>query len=81
MREQSKENWNSNSTIQEINAGSFQRIADAAELMASNYLKLQRDLDMYKRLYEEENKEKKIAYRRNIALRGYITRLKKMQGL
>lgn len=77
MREQSKQNWTGNSNIEDINAGSLQRIADATEKMAGNFIALQNDRDMYKRWYEETGKEKTKLYRRISALKGVITKLKK----
>jgi hypothetical protein len=42
LREASKQKWTSKNTIEHINAGSLQRIADATEAMAK---KLHRDAD------------------------------------
>jgi len=63
-------------TFDEINCGSLQRIADATEAMARNFLQLQADMDFYKRQYGIA--QEKIAKRdRTIsALRGQITKLK-----
>lgn len=77
MREESRRNWISNSTTQEINAGSLQRIADATEVMAKSYQKLIDERDMYKRWYEEERGTSKRLYHSNRALRGVITKIKK----
>lgn len=77
MREDSKINWNSNKTIEEINAGSFQRIADAAEKMAGNYIMLQNDNDRIERNLKKEREKNLILRRRISALQGVITKLKK----
>jgi len=76
QRESSRQNWNSNQTIQDINSGSLQRIADANELMAKNHLKPQQDCNYYEK---EINKYRELFYaeqRKNSALRGVITKLK-----
>lgn len=77
QREHSKMNWASSGQIEEINAGSLQRIADATEKMAQNYISLQADRDLYKRWYNEAWEEKAKIYRRISALQGVITRMKK----
>ncbi len=64
-------------THDEIRTGSLQRIADACEKMASNYLKLQEDLDLHKRWLELERDRKFQAWRKISALRGVITKMKK----
>lgn len=75
-RQLSKQNWTGEKTNDDINTGSLQRIADACELMASNYLKLQSDLKFQKdradRNYELWRSEEKA----NRYLRANITRLK-----
>jgi hypothetical protein len=48
QRESSRQNWASQGTIAEINSGSLQRIADATEIMAQNFVTLQKDRDWYK---------------------------------
>jgi len=48
QREHSKQNWASGGSVEEINSGSLQRIADATEIMAQNYVTLQNDLKWYK---------------------------------
>lgn len=77
QREASKQNWDSQSTIESISAGSFQRIADACELMAKDRQKLiedyeymRRDRDQYREWFREN--EKRIS-----AMKGIITKLKK----
>lgn len=80
MREQSKQNWTGNGTIEEINAGSLQRIADATEKMASSYENLRVDRDYYKGIAESRWDSMKKLERSNAALRGVITKLKKEAG-
>ena len=64
-------------THEEINTGSLQRIADSCERMGRNYIALETDLNWYKEAYERERNEKRRAWRRNSALRGVITKMKK----
>lgn len=64
-------------TIEQINCGSLQRIADATELMAKNYLELQRDRDNYKTWYNNKTREFNTMRLTVSALRGQITKLKK----
>jgi|SRR5690625_310104 len=66
-----------NLTLEQINAGSLLRIADATEKMCMDRQKLERDYkymresrDRYLHLLESER-------RRNSALRGVITRMKR----
>lgn len=64
-------------THQEIRTGCLQRIADATEVAAKNNNALIEDRDMYKRWYEEGQAAVRRLERRNRALRGVITRLKR----
>lgn len=76
QREDSKRNWSSNGRIEEINSGSLQRIADATEVMAQNYVQLQNDRDMYKRWWQEQQERTEKLRRRVAALQGVITKMK-----
>lgn len=84
FKEQSRIDWHNKDrqqspTLEDIQTGAIQRIADATERMAGNYLQLQNELDHYKRWnknYREENEK----LRRSIsALQGVITKLKKQR--
>lgn len=77
LREASKQNWNADRSITDINAGSLQRIADATEKMAGNYISLQNDLERYKKWHSERSAEVISLGRVNKALRGVITKFKK----
>lgn len=77
LREASKDTWIGNGTIEHINAGSLQRIADATEAMSKNYVGLQSTCDWYKKNYREEQERRQKLERRLNSLKGYITRLKK----
>lgn len=77
QREQSKKDWESRDTSEDLQLGCLQRIADATEKMASNYQRMEKDLAMYKRWYKEKcetvnNRDRSIS-----SLRGQITKLKK----
>ena len=52
FRGDSREVWTSAKTVEHINAGSLQRIADATELMARRHLDLIRERDEYERRYK-----------------------------
>lgn len=67
--------------IEKINAGSLQRIADAAEAMAKNHLRLQSDLEYYQRRCKSlESEVQRIKFSRA----GYmaaLTKLKRRQNV
>jgi len=75
-REESRQDWTSRGSVEGINAGSLQRIADATEKMAQSYDALIRERDHYKRWYEIAVKDVDQLGRSNSALRGVITKLK-----
>jgi hypothetical protein len=77
MRDSSRQSWTSGNTIQEINAGSFQRIADACELMAKSHAQLIEERDRYKRWHEEGNQRIRRLETRASRYRAYITYLKR----
>jgi len=83
-KEHSKRNWGKKAqdeseglTLEQINTGCLQRIADATEIMATNYVQLQRDLDNYKRWYKDANERVDKRDKTIAALRGQITKLRK----
>lgn len=63
-------------TIEQLNLGCLQRIADAAEKMAQNWSALTEERDRYKRWYEEERQKSKKLRHRIRALKGVATKLK-----
>ena len=77
FKDSSRQAWTSTTSVEHINAGSLQRIANAAELMAGNFTHLQNDLARYKKWYLEKCESDRIANRRINSLKGVITRLKK----
>lgn len=79
QREHSKQNWTSAGTIEEVNAGSLQRIADATEVMAGNFIALQNDRDLYKRWWKEDQETIVMLSRQVSALKGVITKMKRKQ--
>lgn len=81
-REESKSlGWGSDQTqnlsLEQLQTGAILRIADATEKMAQNYARMENDLAMYKRWYEQEKATSERLYKSNAALRGHIKRLKK----
>jgi len=76
-REESKREWTGSNTESSINCGSLQRIADAAERMAQNYLRMQTNLEYYKQLNVGLKKRLNTEQRRNAALRGLVKKLKR----
>jgi len=80
-RKESKTDWGRNVEgnigQNQIQLGAILRIADALETIAHNYQSLMEDRDRYKRWYEEQWERTKKGNRRESALRGVITKLKK----
>lgn len=77
LRDSSAKKFKSSGTIEHINAGSLQRIADATETMAQNFVSLQKERDMLSRLSREKSARIAQLKRSNAALRGVITKLKR----
>ena len=78
MREASIKNWtSSDNTLEYINAGSWQRMADAMELMAKNHHDLQRERDDWEITYRATANINKRLEKSNAALRGHIKKLKR----
>lgn len=84
LREKSKENFSADQSIEHINAGSFQRIADAVERsaaavekVAADYDKMRGERDMYRDWYRGAEAEKANLYKRISALQGVITKQRK----
>lgn len=67
----------SNVSNEVIQTGCLQRIASATELMASNYVRLQTDLDAYQRSHKERGDKITKLYKTISNLKGQITKLKK----
>lgn len=84
LKENSRGDWSAPddsyvSTIEQVRVGSLQRIADATEKMATNFLQLQGDVEHYKKKYFASIKRQRTLERSNNALRGYIKKLKNKQ--
>lgn len=79
LRELSKQNFESaqGNTLEAISTGSLQRIADATELMAKDYSRMQTDLKFYKDKYLQKCKEIENLENRIAAYKGVVTKLKK----
>jgi len=67
-------------TMEETNCGSLERIADACELMAKNYLELQQRAEQYKQWFYYERERRSSLERRLSRAKGEITKLKKRMG-
>jgi len=63
-------------SFEEIQTGCMQRVADATELMATDYRTLVRERDMYKKQHDEQCDRSDRLWWSNNALRGVITRMK-----
>lgn len=64
-------------SLEAINAGSLQRIADAAERMAVNHNNLLSDLRWQKECRERAEQSSKAKDKRIISMKGVITKLRK----
>ena len=60
-----------------INTAALLRIADASELMAKNFLKLQDEAQFYQTAYTRRGNEIESLKHTIRSLKGHITRLKK----
>lgn len=77
LRDESREQYKQNGEIislQELKTGCLQRIADAVERMCVDRVKLERDVDMYKKLWTAAVNDRDQLERSNAALRGVVTR-------
>lgn len=80
FREDSKKHWTSNTSVEHINAGSLQRIADAMELSCKNREQLERDYAYMRKARDSERACSERLARSNAALRGVIKRMKKAKA-
>lgn len=62
-REDSKKEWTSRSTVEDINSGSLQRIADAIEKMSVSYTAILNDARMWERACHRE-RDKNLTLKR-----------------
>ena len=79
-REASTQQWRitgDRATVQEIDSGSLQRIADATEKMAASYDRVREERDRYEGYYTSQRDRANRLELRIRALRGVITRLKR----
>lgn len=65
---------------EQLRLGCLQRIAAATEAMATSYRALIDERDYLKRRLQDEERANASLRRRNAALRGAITRLKRQEG-
>jgi len=82
LKEESKCNYQAaeKPSLEQLQVGCLQRIADATEKMAVNYDRMQQQLDSYKRICVERAERIEALSKSNAALRGAITKLKKKQS-
>ena len=64
---------------EEVQTGSFQRIADALEKIAESYPQLIKDREFYREQHRISQNEISTFRRQVISLKGVITKLKKKQ--
>ena len=79
LRDTSKQIFSVNGqvpSLEYVNTGCLQRIADSLETVSARYLSLLSEVATFKRWYEDEVKKRKALERSNSALRGQITKLK-----
>jgi len=82
FKDQSRIDWHNearqkSASIEDIQTGALQRIADATEAMAKNHQQIINERDRYKEWYENTKIREDLANRRIAALQGVITKLKK----
>lgn len=63
-------------SLEQIKLGCLLRIADATELMSTNYLRMQSNLDWYKDYYIKQTAEIEKLRRSLASYKGQITKLK-----
>jgi hypothetical protein len=76
FRERSRDNYQADNSMDHINAGSLQRIADATELIAKDYVRLRDERDRYERYYKEHTKTIGKLQRSISAHKAHNTRLR-----
>lgn len=77
LRDQSKKTWTAGDhTLESINAGSLQRIADATEKMAQRHTDLMRERDDFERRYKAAVAREFALERQLSAAKGQITKLR-----
>ncbi len=79
FKEESRKSWVPSSempiTTEQIGIGCLQRIADATELMSSNFVKLQNDYEYMKKSRDSYRNDLEGAQRKITAYKGVITKL------
>ncbi len=77
MREISRLEFTTNGTVEHINAGSLQRIADATEKLVGDWGRLQHRVKVAEAAAERYMQRADRIERQNRALRGVITKLRR----
>jgi hypothetical protein len=76
LREKSKQNFNGGNTLESIQTGCIQRIADSLERMEKPYLDLIRKAEYLEKKNRELRSEIQLLENRNRSLKGWVTRLR-----
>lgn len=78
LRDKSRRNWvSTEETFKAVNCGSLQRIADAVEKMCLDREALERRVERLSDACDDALRELYAERRRNAALRGVITKLRR----
>jgi hypothetical protein len=80
---ESRRNWftaHGQPTTEQLQLGCLQRIADAVEKMATNYLAVSRERDVLKTAVDDLQRRLAAVRRSQACLRGALTRLKQKGG-
>lgn len=80
IREDSKKSWTSNNSIEDINGGSLQRIADSLERIEKPYLKLLNDVEYYKKMANRRLMRIETLERSRNTYKGLYNKLKKLNS-
>ena len=77
LRDSSKQEWCGGNNLDQINAGSFQRMADAIEKVAAPHREALDSARRFEEYWRRAQEEVARLRRSAAALRGQITKLKK----
>ncbi len=80
LREKSRRQWtNPSNATADIQLGAILRIADAAEIMAQNFVRLQNDLDYYKAKSSRLQKDLDRVKNSRAGYKAALTKLRQQQ--
>lgn len=72
MTTTARDSWSND----DLKTSAILRIADATEIMAKNYVQLQKDLDYYKNAYRNQQAETEKLRKQIATYKGHLTRHK-----